>query len=336
LVAPELLVRSNWSRHELSANLRGSYVGYEAVPEVNQPSLDARINGRIDFSRNTRAEIEGRYLIATNNPGSPDLPAGLSRLPLYHTLGATAGFIHQINRLEFSLKGTVDRVTYDNSELTNGTTISNRDRNYDQYAAIARVSYELTPGFKPFVEGTFDTRIHDLPVDSSGFRRDSEGVTGRIGTTFEFSRLLTGEASIGYLTRTYKDPALPDLEGLIFDGSLIWMPSGLTTVKLTAKSTADESTLAGVSGVLRRDAGAQVDHAFRRWLIGTLKFGYGVDLYRGSPREDTRYLASAGIVYKLSRSMQVKGEFRREWLRSNIVGSDYEASVVMLGMRLQR
>jgi hypothetical protein len=335
-VAPELQAHSDWSRHELTAALRGSYIGYEAVPSANQPSLDARLNGRIDFTRNTWANLEGRLLVATDNPNSPDLPAGLSRLPIYTTLGATGGLTHRFNRLEFTVRGTLDHVTYENSHLTNGATDSNRDRNYDQYGALARVAYELTPGIKPFAEAAFDRRVHELSVDRFGLRRDSDGVTGRVGTTFEVSRKLTGEISIGYLTRTYKDPTLPDLDGLIFDGSLVWAATGLTTVKLTATSTADESTLPGVSGVLRRDGGVQVDHAFRRWLIGTAKLGYGVDLYRGSPREDQRYLASFALTYKLTRDMQLKGEVRREWLRSNVTGSDFDANIALLSLRLQR
>jgi hypothetical protein len=335
-VAPEFEARSDWSRHELTAALRGSYIGYEAVPSANQPSLDARLNGRIDVTRDTFASLEGRLLLATDNPNSPDLPAGLSRLPIYTTLGATAGLTQRFNRLEFTVKGTVDHITYEDSHLTNGARDSNRDRDYDQYGASARVAYELTPGIKPFAEGTFDRRVHALAVDRFGVQRDSDGATGRVGTTFEISRKLTGEVSVGYLTRTYKDPTLPDLEGLIFDGSLVWTATGLTTVKLTATSTADESTLPGVSGVLRRDGGVQVDHAFRRWLVGTARLGYGVDLYRGSPREDRRYLASFGLTYKLTRSVQVKGEFRREWLRSNVAGSDYDANIAMLSLRLQR
>jgi hypothetical protein len=34
--------------------------------------------------------------------------------------------------------------------------------------------------------------------------------------------------------------------------------------------------------------------------------------------------------------VQVKGEFRQDWLRSNVEGVDYTASIFMLGLRLQR
>ena len=52
-------------------------------------------------------------------------------------------------------------------------------------------------------------------------------------------------------------------------------------------------------------------------------------------REDERYAASAGIVYKLNRSLQLKGEVRQEWLRSNIDGNDHTAKVGLVGLRWQ-
>ena len=53
-------------------------------------------------------------------------------------------------------------------------------------------------------------------------------------------------------------------------------------------------------------------------------------------REDKRYLASVGVIYKLSRTVQVKGELRTDWLRSNSPGTDYTASAILVGLRLQR
>jgi hypothetical protein len=335
-IAPELQVRSDWSRHQLTADLRGSYTAYDRDASLDRPQLNARVDGRIDVTRDTQINVEGRSIVSTDYAGSPDLTAGYSRLPIYTDVGTTLGVAHRFNRVEASLKGVYDRYDYQNTSLIGGGTSSNADRNYDDYSAVARVSYELTPGMKPFVEGTFDQRTHDLQFDRFGQQRDSQGLSGKLGTTFEFTRTLTGELAIGYLTRTYRDPVLPDLSGLTVDGSLIWVASGLTTVKFSAATRADESTLDAVAGVFRHDFNVQVDHALRRWLIATLSFGYGTDDYQGSTRLDDRYLASLALTYKLSREWQVRGELRREWLRSNVAGVNYDANVVLLGMRWQR
>ena len=132
------------------------------------------------------------------------------------------------------------------------------------------------------------------------------------------------------------DPTLPDLRGLIANGSLLYTMTPLTSFKLVAKSVDDESVVPGVSGLFRRDAELDVEHAFRRWLTGTARLGYGVDDYVGSDRTDRRYLAGLGLTYKLTRTTQIKGELREEWLRSSVPGQDYTATVAMIGLRYQR
>ena len=350
IVAPEFRARSDWQRHALNVDITASYTDYErtfggagGLPgasgtprSLDRPALDARVSGRIDVTRNQRVELEGRVLVSTDNPGSPNVMAGLERLPIVTRTGGTLGYARRFNWLEIAAKGSADRAVYQASSLTDGSTASNDDSNFDQYAGSLRASYELTPGVKPFLEGGLDTRLHDLAVDRSGMRRDSEGATARVGTTFEITRKLTGEVASGYLTRRYQDPSLRELAGATLDASLVWTASALTRVSLTARSNADETIVAGVSGTLRRDFGLQVDHAFRRWLIGTVRLGYGLDDYVGSERDDERYSLSAALLYKLTRTTQIKGEFRQDWLHSSVPGVDYTASAVLLGLRFER
>jgi hypothetical protein len=112
--------------------------------------------------------------------------------------------------------------------------------------------------------------------------------------------------------------------------------SALTTAKLIAVTRADESRVPGVSGAFTREVTLQVDHAFRRWLIATGKLVYGNDDYVGSDRDDNRYSASAAILYKLTRELWLKSEYRHEWLRSSVAGANYDADVILVGLRAQR
>jgi hypothetical protein len=336
-VAPEVLAKSDWTRHEVTATLRGSYTAYDQTPELDRPSLDGKVTGRLDVTRDTSLIGEGTLVVGTDNPGSPNVQAGLTRFPIFTTLGGSAGVTQRFNRIEVTAKGTAERTEYQDSSFTDGTTGSNADRDYNRFGGTLRTSYDLMPGLKPFVEVSADSREHDIAVDRFGLQRDSTGWTLKGGSTFEFSRKLTGEAALGYLERNYKDPTLKQLQGFTFDASLIYAMSALTNVKLTAATVAQETTVPGTAGVLTRNTGIEVDHAFRRWLIGAIKVSYGFDDYVGSDRKDDRYAVSAAITYKLNRDMQVKGEVREEWLRSTTpIGVDYNATVFLLGMRMQR
>jgi hypothetical protein len=336
VVAPELLVSSNRSRHELTANIRGSYTDYENASSLNRPSLDARVDGRIDVTPLTRVDLETRFIVGTDNPGSPNIQAGLAKLPIFTTVGGTAGLGQRFNRVEVTLKGGVDRTVYEQSTFTDGTTAGNADRDFDRYFGELRASYELTPGVKPFVEVGADRRVHDLAIDRSGVRRDSDGGYVKAGTTFELERTLTGDVALGFVERGYEDPTLPRISGLTFDASLGWLASALTAVKLSARTTVDETILIGVAGAFTREVALEIDHAFRRWLIATLKISGATIDYVGSPREDQRYAASALITYKLTREVWLKGEYRHEWRHSNVAGNDYQADVLLVGARLQR
>jgi hypothetical protein len=345
-VAPELRAQSNWSRHELRVDLRGSYTYYDTdtTPSVSRPLVDGKVDGRVDITRDLRADLGGRLFVSTDYPNSPNLQAGLSRLPIYTTYGGIAGLTQRFNRFEIGVKGTADRTVWQSSSLVDGTSASNDDRNFNQYGGTLRAGYELTPGLTPYVEGGGDTRVHDLTTDFFGYQRNSNAWTGRVGSTFELSRLLTGDFSVGYTRRKYDDVRLEAVQGIIFDGTLNWSATRLTDVKLIGKTTVGESNVVGVPAIFYRDLKLQVDHQLRRWLVATVKFGFGFDTYPGSAaafaspsdREDQRYSAGFGLTYKLSRELWLKGEVRRDWLHSNVTGYDYNANVFLIGLRLQR
>ena len=350
-ISPEFLAASNWSRHSLTADLRGTFTGYkvsgEPIPtggttttpaplDIDRPDFNGRINGRYDVVRDTRIVGEARARVSTDNPGSPNIQFGLAKYPLFLTTGATLGIEQDYNRFQIQLNGLADRTQFQNSRLTDGSSSSNNDRNFDQYGGLLRLSYDLLPGVKPFGEAQADTRIRDQRVDRSGFMRNSDGTTVRAGSTFEFSRLLLGEVSIGYAKRKYEDPRLNDLTGLLTRASLTWLVTPLTTVRLLADSSVDESQLFGVSGVLTRTYTFEVDHDFRRWLTGIGRFTAGTIDYQGGTRSDKFYSASANVLYKLNRELWLKGEIRHDWLDSNLPGFSTRATVVMLGVRLQR
>jgi hypothetical protein len=335
-IAPELLGRSDWERHQLDVAIRGSYNYYPEVRLADRPNLDARADGRIDVTRDTRIDVQGRYILSTDYPGSPNIAADFAKLPIYTDVGATLGVGQRFNRLDVSLKGTVDRIDWQDSLLTNGAESSNADRNYNQYGGILRGSYEVTPGVKPFAEVDVDTRVHDIKPDRTGADRDSDGVAAKVGTAFEFTRTLTGEISVGYLNRYYQDPHLPNVHAPLLDASLIWALSALTTIKFVSTTNVNESVLTDVSGVLVHINGLEVSHALRRWLIASAKFGYEIDDYIGSLRQDHRYVVGLSMLYKMNRDFWLKGELREEWLTSNIPNSNYAATVALVGLRLQR
>ena len=160
------------------------------------------------MTRDSRIDLETKYLIGTDSPGSPNIQAGLAKLPIFQTFGGTVGVGHRFNRFDISAKGGAERTVYQNSHFTDGSVASNADRDYNRFNTQLRGNYEVMPGLKPFVEVGADRRVHDLETDSFGFQRNSVGGYGKVGSTFEFTRILTGDIAVGWLERHYQDPNL--------------------------------------------------------------------------------------------------------------------------------
>jgi hypothetical protein len=177
--------------------------------------------------------------------------------------------------------------------------------------------------------------VHDVKLDRAGFARDSTGGYVKGGTSFEFSRLLTGEIGVGYAARDYVDPRLNRLDGMLVSSSLVWTATPLTTAKFISDTTITETTLPGTSGVLTHIYTVEVDHDFRRWLTVIGKFTWGDLDYQGANRKDKIYTVSGEAIYKMSRNLWLRGTLRRDWLDSNLPGNSTVSNVVMLGVRLQ-
>lgn len=331
----EVRLQSDWSRHELTGTLRGAYNEYPSVPEASRPEGAGRVGLRLDVTRDTQVNMEGRYQITTQRPDSPDLNAQVRTRPLVFSEGASLGVTQRFNRLVASLQGTIDRTDFEDARATNGLLIDQSDRNITQYGIRARLGYELTPSLIPFVEGLADTRVYDRRIDNAGYARNSDGVGARIGTTYELSRLVTGEIAAGFIHRSYEDRRLRDLTSPLVDASLAWAVTPLTTVRATAQASVDETTVTNANGVRVLRGLLEVSHALRRNLIVTAGLTASDYDYSGVPINEQGFGATVRAEYKLSRSVAIRASYAYEQLNSSLASSSYSTNVFLLGMRYQ-
>jgi hypothetical protein len=334
-VAPVLLVRSQFERHLLNADVRVSYIDYAKLQQLSRPTVDAKVNGRYDFTDTFALNSEGHVAVDADDPGTPRFAGRFAKIPLASTVGGSAGITKRFEEVEVSTKLAIDRVAFQNASLIDGQIVSNGDRNFNQYGSQSRVTFNLTPEIRPFVDVAVDRRVHDVAVDVEGFRRDSTGTAVETGVTFAYADKLTGDLAVGYLNRHFQDPLLKPVNGFIADANLTWQFAKETAVTFGAKSQVVESTEVGISGVLKRDVTVGIEHQIQPWLVGTFQAGYGQDAFTGTARVDNRYLVELGMLYKLSRLLQLRASVRHEATRSNVPDNNLSATVVQVGARLQ-
>lgn len=335
-VLPALKVQSDWARHSFDTDLQLGFRRYFSNDDdANRPNLKGTINGRADVMRDLRI-VGGANGSIVENSNNADTPAAAAERPLSYLYSGNLGVEKQFNRATFTLRGLLDRAEYDNVKLINGTTFSNADRSYTGYGLRLRAAYEVSPAIAPFVEGQWDVREYDQSIDRNGFRRDSKGYGLRVGTTYELTRLVQLESSLGYAQRNYEDPLLPKLRGPSVDFAVVWTPSPLTNVRLRGSTVLDETTLNGASGSIGRSVGIEVKHALRRHILLTTSLDYTNSDYQGFARTDQTIRGVLRADYKLNRAIALFGAYRFEHLLSNIAGQDYSSHVFMSGVKLAR
>src|SRR5579883_2714366 len=192
-------VQSLWSRNDLHAVLHGAYTDYFSVPQANTPNADAKIDSRIDVSRDLAVDAEGRFLLATLTPGSVVLPSGVvlgtNQRPIWETYGATIGATEKFGDLSIGLHGLVDRTSYQNATLANGSIDDLVSDDFTDWGLRGRIAYRISPIMTPFIESLVDARQYDQRFDSGGFERTSDGALVRAGATLGLTDKLTGEIS---------------------------------------------------------------------------------------------------------------------------------------------
>lgn len=334
-----LSAQSDFTRHSLSADISGSMTAFTRNIDTYRPELTAKVNGRIDIYNNQTLDLETRYRLASQGAIASTYTSltgvSVKGEPLTHVLGAGAAYSYELNPLTLTLKGSIDRTLYEQVDLSNNTSFTGTDRAFNTSRLALRGMLKQSEDIRPFVEVFAENRNFDVDV-KAGVLQGSNAYGAKAGIRFEQNKLLTGEIAVGYASRNHRDPTLADLRGLIFDAGLIWAASGLTNVTLKAGTSFDETILAGVSTIYRRDISAQIDHAFRRHIIGSARLGFGYDSYEGTSRIDTRMALSTGLNYRFTREMSMGAEFRHERMTSTLSTAGYSANIMMLGVKLQR
>ena len=337
-----LAVASTWSRNSFSASLHGGYDDYFSAPEANRPDATGVADYRYDVDRDTTLDAETRFAIDTQRLGSPEVGvlsaavASSTSRPLITTFGGTVGGAESFGRLNLALHGSLDRTAYDNAD-GGGTYLENlASQNFNDAGLRLRATYEATPVLQPFIDLFGDDRIHDHAIDYTGYERDSIGFTGQVGSSFELTRLLTGELSAGYGTRAYQDPRLKNIASPVFNGAITYAATPLTTISFRAATSLDETDVVGASGTESRSVTLELSHAFLRNMTVTGALSYLNTEYVGAPITENTIAGTLSAEYHLTRNLVATASYTHERLSSTLAGSSFTEDIGMVGLRLQR
>ncbi len=328
-----LSLTSDWSRHELQTTIDAGYRRPFNSDEINEPSLLLNSALRLDLADGYTLTGAGFYTLGTQGFTSSTLAPGAVDNPLTHSYGGSLELAQAVRRLQFTLRGSVERDIFTNADLGGGVTVSQSDRNNTDYGIAARVGYEISTAVTPFVEASYTLREFDRTIDRNGNRRDSDIYALQGGVELDFGEKLQGEIALGYLTEQFTDAALNDLNTFTLNGNLQWSPERETTVGLTVGTQTNSSITADENGSVLYNA--RLD--FERQITARLGINAFADIeIETNDENDRTYQFGFGTEYWVSRFMALTADVEYGQFTSDDPNSGFNEISGRMGVRLQR
>lgn len=332
-VAPELVGRSDWSRHSLEILLRGTRLAYPAASELGRTEYETQATGRLDLGDETRADLVAKWSRKRESTSTNEVSTagvGTDRL----TWGGSAGLTRDVGFLGLTLRGEFERNDYvANGALAPGVTDPGVQNN-SLWTGALRTTFGPKQALAPFAEARLSTRRYDEAL-VYGQRRDSNGMAAVVGVAADAGPILRGEIATGWGVEKPVDGALPTMSGWLLEGKATWSPTRLVVVRTKLASNFEATTNSGSPGALTRSLAIDLDHALRRDLTASLGVSYAIKHYYGIDVDERTAGVSAGLTYKFDRHFQTF--LRARFERSTATNApSYDVTTVTAGVRVQR
>ncbi len=329
-VAPSLRGQSDWSRHSLDFNLRGSYIGYPSTSDDNEPFLEANTRLLLDVANETQIELGARYNLSLEDENSVEGAGGDEEV---HELGATLGFRRSIGIIGVSAALDVDHEAY-----SGGSSSSlSAERDNTVLSASLRLDGNTGSLLAPFVEGTILRRAYNQECQdlTQCENRNATGYAFMGGFRVDNGGKLAGELGVGWRTEMLDDSRLEDLSGLTVDGSLIWSPTRLTTLTASATTRFESTTISDASGSVIYSGDIRAAHAFSEALVADAGVGYSLREYDGVDLDERQLRASAGLTWAFSNNVALQTRYTFTDFNSTAAGRDYQSNMIEAGLRFR-
>lgn len=328
---------SDWSRHALTISGSGTYQKNISGTGETRPTADISADLRLDLAQHTTADFTAGYNFYRESVTDPNAVAGAANQAAVNIFTGGAELSRDLGRLRGSLAAKAIRTTYGDVRLTDGTTLSQSDRDTLAGEFAARVGYQLSGALTPFVQAKYRRTSYDNGTDSAGYRRSSDTYTAEAGLTADLGEKLSGELAAGYVLRRYEDARLADVGGLALDATGRWSPHRGTDISLNLASQLEESTTPGVSGPIAYSVGTAITQQVRDDVVARLAAQYLYRDYRqnGSQPDQQVYTISTGLSWYLNRTFSLDAELA--FARTVQKGAhDQDVATVDIGLTARR
>lgn len=327
---PRIAVRSNFPRHSINWTVASEVGRYVDQTDENYWDYGTSLSGRLDITRSNRLTGSARFARDHERNDDPEEQRTTRRPVRSFDYGGTLGFEQDFNRINFALRGLVDRRDF--RETDNDAPQDTRDRLL--YGGEVRAGYFVSPRINTFLQGGYRREVRDTSDRGNPPRkRDNEVFDVRVGTGIDFTALLFGEVSVGWSKQQFDESDIDSNDDIAYGVGLTWNVTRLTTIRLNGSGGFVPSDV-GTSNFENRIA-ARVDHELLRNLLIGGEFSYNRNDFQDTGRVDNRYDFGANINYLINRYLSVGGGYRFSTRDSDDNDREFDRNLVTVRLNAQ-
>lgn len=333
-ISPDVVVRSNWNNGQVTfdANSTNGFYAKHTSENFNDYSFAA--NGRLDITRTEYVAVRGGYFYEHEDRTSPNNDFG-TKPTTYGLANGQLEYYNKLNRLSVTLDGGINKYDYNDVPNAAGGFIPNKDRNRDEYSGTARVGYEVQSLVELFAKGEYSDRSYEHKFGTDGYQRSSTGYTVTGGVAMDFGGVTFGEIGLGYMSRDYDDARFGTVSGVTANAQVTWNVTTLTSVKLSAQRSIEETISFDSPGFIGTIGTFTVDHELLRNLLLNGFVNVSRNEYQNITRKDTIVGGGAGATYLLNRWANVSVKFTHANQDSNESTLNYTQNLGLVRLTLQ-
>ncbi len=326
---------SDWSRHSLTVTGEGTFErNISGGQQGERPEANINADLRLDLSNDTIAHITGGYSFTREDDYDPNAVGGAATQSGLHQFTTGSSIERDFGKVRGLAALNLRRSDYTDAKLSDGSTLSMKDRNNTGIDGRLRLGYELSPAIIPFLEVGTGHTFYDRRRDFSGYQRSSQSYAARTGVQFDLGEKLRGEIGTGYEVVDYQDSRLKSIGAVTFNGNATWSPKRGTDVDLGLRTTVQDSTTPGQSGWVEYQLTAAVAHELRDNLVARLTSTATLRDFPSGMSDETVWVGGAELSWAINRYLDLTGNV--EYERSSGGGSNDRIVRAGVGLTLKR
>jgi|GEM_PF-6077335 len=235
---------------------------------------------------------------------SPDDENSL-RPTIYHDTGVHIDYNYTVNRLVTIIELETESLNYLDAS-TISTTINNDDRDRTRTAGKLILGYKYRPPIDSFyLIQTIDKSEYRYTPDDNGYNRNTQLNETMAGITYGSPELFYIELNAKWIKRSFDDALFTPIRKTAFGANTTWQATNLTRIDLNSAYNIEETTLAGVSGILTNSARLAITHELLRPLKLQLISEKKKNTFTGINRADIYTKYGFNVKYDLNQASRL-------------------------------